>query len=436
MVMQYHERSTPQVPPFSAETQAAELARLRRAEQHFRVVNRFASMLLRLNTVDDIIWAVARHAIEELGFVDCVVYLLEPERGRLVQRAVWSSKIAGRRKLVHPMQIAIGRGIVGAAAKTGRIQLVPDTRIDPRYIVDDEPRLSELAVPIKDGERILGVIDSEHPDTGFFSKEDCETLSAIAAMAAARLVHAISEERRQLALAELERANTAKSVFLASMSHELRTPLSIMLSRTQMLKMGVYGQLSGVQKEQIGIIETGGNRLQSLFDNLFLYTELVAGSVQLNHSRFSIETLLYDVLEQVTSQAATELITVAVSTKAGGVLSGDRDLLMRMLCQLTHNAIKFTEAGGVVELSAEQDGNSLTVHVMDSGIGIPRDEINRIFLPFEQLDSSLARLHEGAGLGLTIVREIVDLHYGSVHVDSSTEAGTRFSITLPVTPPF
>ena len=132
--------------------------------QHLRILNNLALALLEPSQLEEVLWVVARTAIGGLGFEDCVIYLLDEQRGLLVQKAAYGPKNPVAKQILDPIEIPIGEGIVGSVAATGMSEIVSNTRHDPRYILDDHMRLSELAVPIVHAGRVIGVIDSEHPE--------------------------------------------------------------------------------------------------------------------------------------------------------------------------------------------------------------------------------------------------------------------------------
>jgi PAS domain S-box-containing protein len=178
---------------------------LERAAELQRSLNEFAASISPLNDEREVLWEVCRRCISRLGFTDCVIYLLEPDRNVLVQVAAFGPKSPAGTTILDPIEIPVGRGIVGAAAASGRTEIVPDTRQDPRYIVDDALRLSEIAVPIVAEEVVLGVIDSEHPEAGFFTPEHASLLGSIAFLCANKLVRARTDRRLKELNRDLER---------------------------------------------------------------------------------------------------------------------------------------------------------------------------------------------------------------------------------------
>jgi class 3 adenylate cyclase len=169
------------------------------------VVHQFARSLWHSDVaLDDILWDVANNVGARLGLEDCVIYLLDESGEFLVQRAAFGPKSAGGREIVGAIKVRVGVGVVGAAAASGEAVLIGDTREDPRYICDDQARLSELAIPIFFNDRVLGVLDSEHSRAHFFTESHREILTTIASMTAARVARALLDEKLRRVHAELE----------------------------------------------------------------------------------------------------------------------------------------------------------------------------------------------------------------------------------------
>ncbi|WP_224362104.1 adenylate/guanylate cyclase domain-containing protein [Hyalangium versicolor] len=183
----------PGTEPLSDEKRALE-RRVRELEAKARsldAINRLAASLLQPQTnVDDILWDVAQGAVAHLGLEDCVIYLFDERREHLVQRAAYGPKNPREREILSPILIQPGKGIVGTVAVTGMTELISDTRKEPRYIQDDQARLSELALPIFSQGVVIGVLDSEHSQLGFFTEEHLHILTTVASMIAARVTQA------------------------------------------------------------------------------------------------------------------------------------------------------------------------------------------------------------------------------------------------------
>lgn len=166
-----------------------------------RIINAFATSLYGQNTTEDIFWDTAKNCIEKLGFTDCVIYQRNESRNVLLQVAAYGPKNPHRREIVNVIEIPVGKGIVGAVAQNGRSVIIKDTSKDPRYIVDDERRLSEIAVPVLVDGKVFAVIDSEHPQRKFYSAYHLRVLKKIAAICSERITKHLTEEKLRAKIA-------------------------------------------------------------------------------------------------------------------------------------------------------------------------------------------------------------------------------------------
>ena len=180
------------------------MARYRRQYRTEAILNYFTTSLFGKNTVDDILWDVAKNCISRLHLEDCVIYLLDEELGVLVQKAAYGPKNPVRFEIRDPIEIKLGRGIVGTVALTGRPEIIADTSKDSRYIVDDERRLSEITVPIIEGGKVIGIIDSEHSRRNFYTAKHLALLERIAAICASKISRTIIEEKARQQTMEVQ----------------------------------------------------------------------------------------------------------------------------------------------------------------------------------------------------------------------------------------
>ncbi len=178
--------------------------KLQKKQQYLNAINSFVTKLLEDETIDEIAWEIAENVIEEFGFEDCVIYLCSDELGVCVQQAAYGPKMEKNRSIADPITIPFGKGIVGTVALTGKAEIVADTRSDDRYILDDQMRLSEMAVPIIADDKVIGVIDSEHHQRNFYTKEHLDTITTVANLAANRLKNAIAKQKQLEAEAYLK----------------------------------------------------------------------------------------------------------------------------------------------------------------------------------------------------------------------------------------
>lgn len=243
--------------------------------------------------------------------------------------------------------------------------------------------------------------------------------------------------RRSKELAE--EAVRAKSRFLSSMSHEIRTPLNGVLGMLQVLELG---NIDAEQREQINVAAAAAHGLLELVNDILDYSRIDSGQVELSFQDFRIQDVLRGVVETFREQAERKGLTLSISVDPGvpELVSSDPGRLRQILFNLVGNAIKFTEQGGVrVEVGFFQAGRSegarnLLFSVIDTGGGIPEDKLDYIFEAFAQADESYTRKHRGAGLGLAIVRRLVELLGGVISVESEVGKGTAMHFSIDVKP--
>lgn len=178
--------------------------KLKEDKNYLSAINGFVTSLLEDESIEAIAWEIAENVIDKFGFEDCVIYLKHDDSPVLKQLAAYGPKQAKKRTIKNPIDIPIGQGIVGTVAKTGISEIVADTSKDSRYVVDDAMRLSEITVPIIADGKVIGVIDSEHPERDYFQEEHLNTLTTIANLASNRLKNAIAKSKQQKAESALK----------------------------------------------------------------------------------------------------------------------------------------------------------------------------------------------------------------------------------------
>lgn len=247
-----------------------------------------------------------------------------------------------------------------------------------------------------------------------------------------------SRDQLSAANAALERAARLKDEFLASMSHELRTPLTGILGLAEALQLSTYGELSERQLKSVKNIESSGRHLLELINDILDLSKIEAGKFEMQFENCSLGDICHGSLQLTRSMANKKHQNVSFSmTPASIELRADARRLKQMFVNLLSNAIKFTPEDGSLglEVVASADEKIVRITVWDHGIGIAPQDIDRLFRPFVQLDSSLSRQHAGTGLGLSLVSHMAELHGGSVSVESTPGKGSRFSVQLPWQPP-
>ncbi len=252
-------------------------------------------------------------------------------------------------------------------------------------------------------------------------------------------------QRLQRAVARLEELDRLKSNFLATMSHELRTPLTSVIGYTEMMVEGIAGPVTPDQRDYLTTILGKADQLLGLITAVLDVASLESGQLALERAAVSLADLITSELASVQPLAVRRGITLELELAGAGIVFGDRRKLRQVVSNLFSNAIKFTPDGGRVGIALrpgpldgphDDDRGQPGVQfvVSDSGIGISRDQVAKIFEPFFQVDSSSTRAFGGTGLGLTLAKAYVEAHGGRIWVDSVPGQGSTFTATFPAHP--
>ena len=237
---------------------------------------------------------------------------------------------------------------------------------------------------------------------------------------------AAADEARDAAL----HANRAKSDFLAVMSHELRTPLNAIGGYTEILQIGVYGEVNDAQRDALARIARSQQTLLALINDVLNFAKLEAGEVSYTITDVAIAPALASMEALIAPQLRDRQMSYAVHPCDGVVARADADKMQQILINLLSNAIKYSQDGGAIDVSCETAGSRVHIHVRDTGIGIAHDRLDKIFDPFIQVGRALNRPDEGVGLGLSISRDLAAGMGGTLSVTSEPSKGSTFTLTL------
>jgi signal transduction histidine kinase/ActR/RegA family two-component response regulator len=335
---------------------------------------------------------------------------------------------------------------VGGIMTANPITVSPHTRAETaaRLLIDHKIG----ALPVIDGDELAGIVTGDdllralvavlggpvfgHPERAIFTEREERLVVGLATQAAIAMDNARLYEKEQRARTEAEAANRSKDEFLATLSHELRTPLTAVLGWARMLRSGRLEP--GTHERAIDVIERNAQAQVQLIEDLLDVSRIITGKMRLDVRPVNLPVVVEAAMDSVRPAAESKgvRLTHVLDPKAGPV-AGDPDRLQQIVWNLALNAIKFTDRGGRVQVNVQRVSSQVEIVVSDTGRGIAADVLPHIFERFHQADSTTTRAHRGLGIGLALVRHLVELHGGTVHAESPGEnQGAVFTVRLPI----
>jgi signal transduction histidine kinase len=405
--------------------------RLAEVSTLYMLANQVSSSLdlnVVLNSVMDILKKV----------LDCrggCIFLLDERREWLEVRASSGIKPYWQREA----RMRLGEGISGQVALTAQPVYIPDTHLDPDFIVFDPAVRSLLVVPLIFKGEVIGTlnVDDDTPDA--FSDDVSRLLSIVAVQAAAAIQSAklytdLKERAEKLAQAhkELQESDRVRSEFVQNVSHELRTPLTFVKGYVEVLLEGILGPLTEQQVNSLRIVADRTTTIINLVNDILSLQRIERGELQF--APVSMAEIAIKAIESARAAAQQARLALIEDFEPGlGLVWGDRARLEQVFNNLIGNALKFSpDPLGKITVRLRSHDKSVRVDVIDQGIGIPQDQLTKIFERFYQVDGSSTRRFGGTGLGLAIVKEIIDAHGGMILVESEPGVGSMFSFTVPL----
>ena len=396
------------------------------ALEHSRTLYEIAQAVTTTLDLGKVLDTVARRAAHAMGAKACSLRMLDTETGALDVVASWG---------LSPTYLAKGRvdpehGPTDREVMRGRAVQIEDLAADPGGFQYPEAALLEgvrsvLCVPLSVRETPIGVLRAYREEPHRFKQDEVEFLMALASQGSIAIQNA-------RAFHQLEELDRAKSVFVFTVAHELKAPVSAVVSRLTSLVEGYSGDLSDRQREVILKAIRRMHALQALVGDLLALGALQGRLPDVPEAEVDVHRVIRRVVEveQVEADQKGVELRVQVTDEPASILARPEDF-DRMLGNLVGNAVKYTPAGGSVELSLQRTDSTVRILVTDTGIGIPEEALPRIFDDFFRARNAKDQAIEGTGLGLALVKRIVELYRGELRVDSTVGKGSTFTISFP-----
>ena len=319
--------------------------------------------------------------------------------------------------------------------RSGETVVSPDFSLEERFTISEDIRRigarSGVSVRIQAGKRPLGVLNAFSRSLRTYAPDDLSFLQAVANVLSAAFERHQAEEHIRQAQAEAEAANRGKSEFLSRMSHELRTPLNSILGFTQLLEMEEH---DARQEESIRHISRAGQNLLALINEVLDISRLDAGRMQFQMEALDLSEFLHETTTLTLPLATRNKVTVRLAEMPPETpfVSTDRERIKQVLLNLLSNAVKFNREGGSVTIAAARAEQGFwRVSVTDTGLGIPKEKLERLFVPFERLGTKEGGTEGGTGLGLALCQRLVKALNGRLGAASTVGLGSTFWIDLP-----
>ncbi|HVN16702.1 MAG TPA: PAS domain S-box protein [Anaerolineales bacterium] len=387
---------------------------------------------------DRLLQSVVDLSKNQFGLYHAHIYLIDEEKGNLLLTA--GAGEVGQKMVSegHAIPLNTEKSLVARAVREQQAVIVNDVRSDPGFLPN--PLLpethSEMAVPMIVTDKVLGVFDVQSKHVNAFTREDANIFTTLASQVGVALQNARLYVEQAATVTQLRELDRLKSSFLANMSHELRTPLNSILGFSDVMLDELDGPLTNNMNNDLQLIQKNGQHLLHLINDVLDMAKIEAGRMNLNPERFKVYAVL-DEVTSITSTLASEKdlsLFIDETTDQDVEIFADRTRIRQVMINLINNAIKFTEKGKIAIHAIHHEPGKVLITVKDTGIGIPADKLDAIFLEFTQVDTSTTRKAGGTGLGLPISRRLVEMHGGSLWVESSgiPGEGSTFYVELPL----
>ena len=391
-----------------------------------------SQMLNSTLSVEPLLQIIVQAATELTSTEACSIMLIDKRTGELRFAEATGGVTDNLKEISVPLENSIG----GYVIRKKRPLLIRDVKNDPHWhgeTMDFDTR-SILGVPLTVRDNVIGVLEviNKTAESGF-GENDIQIATTLASQAAIAIENARLLDELQEAYREQAEVDQIKNNFVSIASHELRTPLAVILGYATFIKDNVEGETS----EQLDIVLNSAVKLRSLIDDMVNLRHIQAGDIHLERSIFSLKQLILDITNEFSELIASKKITLTtrfVPNDSVLNIDADRQKIYLVIANLVNNAVKFTAEDGRIHINVQLKEHKYWIDVIDTGIGIPKSEYDRIFGQFSQVEPALTRKYQGLGLGLSIAKGMVEEHKGKIWVESVVGKGSKFVVTLPTAP--
>ncbi|MGQ9889683.1 MAG: GAF domain-containing protein [Aggregatilineales bacterium] len=412
-------------------------AAIRKRAVELETVAKVSAAATTILAVQELLDTVSQLTKTSFGLYHAHVYLLNKETENLTLAA--GAGDIGKQMVAKGHSIPLNRehSLVARAARTRQGVISNDVTQEPDFLPNPllpETR-AEMAIPMIVGGDLIGVLDVQSEELGRFTDEDVRVMTTLASQVAVAVRNAMAFEREHSVAERLREIDRLKSEFIANMSHELRTPLNSIIGYSEVLLDGVDGELSDDAIEDIRAIHGSGQHLLTIINDILDLAKIEAGQMRIDPQPVDLGAFIKDIVHAGHILVKDKPVELRVEAENDlPHVEADPVRLRQIVWNIISNAVKFTEKGSVVVRygRSSENPNQAVVSVTDTGIGIKKELLPAVFERFRQADGSSTRRAGGTGLGLAITRHLVQLHGGSIHVESEEGQGSTFWFTLPL----
>jgi PAS domain S-box-containing protein len=393
----------------------------------YRLFQQITTELSETLELEEVLDAAMRAASTLTGADSGFIGLIEPNQVRL-------ARVFGG---FNEQWVPLDLGIIARVIRTQQAEFVEDVESDPDYSTDLPTTCAEIAVPLTSRGKLVGVLNLETSQPGYFTSDIFECSQLLGTRIGAAIGNARRYMEQQSQIDELSRkyARTSeleelKTDMIRVAAHDLRGPLALIGSYTELLAEDLASQLGEQQKQFINSIRQSVERMTQMTTDI-LSLERLNQHRDVTLMRVPLGALLEHVVSQYANESRNRGQHIHVNTEPASVY-GDSSEILEAIANLLGNAVKYTPSGGQIEAHLLREGDMAVLEIIDSGYGVPPEQLDRLFQPFQRIRTHETQNIEGTGLGLYLVKKIIERHGGQVHVESQYGRGSTFGFRLPL----